>query len=55
MFLHHYDYYYYVWFYKRRLKFCVGSWIQQETPEEGYRTYKPKHYEYNNKDKDPEW
>ena len=33
------------------LKFGVGSWVQQETPEEGWRTHWPKH-EYNNKDED---
>ena len=31
-------------------KFCVGSQVQQETPEEGWRTYKLK-CEYN-KDED---
>ena len=34
------------------LKFCVGSHVQQETPEEGQRTHQPKYCEYNNKDKD---
>ena len=34
------------------LKFCVGSQVRQETPEEGWRTYWPKHCEYNNKDGD---
>ena len=24
--------------------------VRHETPEEGWRTYQPKHYEYNNKD-----
>ena len=33
------------------LKFCVGSRVRQ-TPEEGRRTYRPKHSEYNNKDED---
>ena len=33
-------------------KFRVGSQVQQETPEEGQRTYRPKHCEYNNKDED---
>ena len=32
-------------------KFCVGSRVQQK-PEEGQRTYQPKHCEYNNKDED---
>ena len=35
----------------RGSKFCVGSWVWQETPEEGQRTYWPKR-EYNNKDED---
>ena len=30
----------------------VGSWIQQETPEEGRRKHRSKRYEYNNKDED---
>ena len=34
----------------RGLKFCVGSRVQQETPEEGWRTYQLKCCEYNNKD-----
>ena len=33
------------------LKFHEGSWVWQ-TPEEGLRTYWPKHCEYNNKDED---
>ena len=33
------------------LKFCIGSWIQDETPEEGSKKYQPKH-EYNNEDED---
>ena len=33
-------------------KFCVGSRVQQETPKEGKRTYRPKGCEYNNKDED---
>ena len=33
------------------LKFHVGFWVWQ-TPEEGQRTYRLKHCEYNNKDKD---
>ena len=32
-------------------KFYAGSWVWR-TPEEGYRTYWPKHCEYNNKDED---
>ena len=32
-------------------KFHVGSWVQQETPEEGQRKYQPK-CEYSNKDED---
>ena len=34
------------------LRFCVGSQVQQETPEESQRTYWPKRYEYNYKDED---
>ena len=34
------------------LKFCVDSRVQQETPEEGQRTYQLKRCEYNNKDED---
>ena len=30
-------------------KFCVGSQVQQEIPEESQRTHQPKR-EYNNKD-----
>ena len=30
----------------------VGSRVQQETPEEGWRTYQPNCCEYNNKDED---
>ena len=33
------------------LKFHEGSWVQQ-TPEEGRRTYQPKHCGNNNKDED---
>ena len=41
-------------------KFCVGSWVQQETSKEGRKMYQLKHCEYNNEDKDnspenPEW
>ena len=32
--------------------FREGSRVRQETPEEGKWTYKPKLYEYENKDKD---
>ena len=32
-------------------KFCIGFWVQQ-IPEEGQRTYQPKHCGNNNKDKD---
>ena len=35
----------------RRLKFCEGSRVRQ-TPEEGRRTYRPKHCGNNNKDED---
>ena len=31
-------------------RFCVDSQDQYETPEEGWRIYWPKRYEYNNKD-----
>ena len=31
------------------LKFCVGSWVWQETPED-QRIHQLKHSEYNNKD-----
>ena len=33
-------------------KFCVGSRVRHETPEEGRRTYRPKCWEYNNGDED---
>ena len=33
-------------------KIHVGSWVQQEIPEEGLRTYRPKHCVYNNQDED---
>ena len=33
-------------------KFCVGSWVCQETPEKGRMTHWPKRCEYNNKDED---
>ena len=35
----------------RSLKFCEGSRVRQ-LPEEGWRTYWPKHYGNNNKDED---
>ena len=35
----------------RSSKFHVGSQVRQ-TPEEGWRTYQPKHCENNNKDED---
>ena len=37
----------------RGSKFCVGSRVRQETPEEGQRTYRPKRCEYNNEDNSP--
>ena len=36
----------------RGSKFRVGSRVQQETPEDGWRIYRLKCYEHNNKDKD---
>ena len=33
-------------------KFCVGSQVQHEAPEEGWRSHRPKYCEYNNKDED---
>ena len=35
------------------LKFPISSRVQQETPEEGQRTYQPKHCDYCNKDDGP--
>ena len=35
----------------RSSKFCEGSRVRQ-TPEEGRRTYRPKHCGKNNKDED---
>ena len=32
--------------------FRVGSRVQQETPEEGRRTHRPKHYKYYTKNED---
>ena len=34
------------------LKFYVGSWVWQETFEEGWRIYQSKCCEYSNKDED---
>ena len=34
------------------LKFCIDSRVQQETPEEGLKTYQLKHCVYNDKDED---
>ena len=34
-------------------KFRVGSRVQQETTEEGQRTHRPKHCDYNNLDNSP--
>ena len=31
-------------------RFCVGSRVRHETPEEGQRTYRSKLCDYNNKD-----
>ena len=36
----------------RGSKFRVGSRVQQKTPEDGRRTYRPKRCEYDNKDED---
>ena len=36
----------------RSSKFCVGSQVRQETPEEDQRTHRSKRCEYNNKDED---
>ena len=33
-------------------KFCIGSWVQHYTPEEGQRKYWPKRCVYNNEDED---
>ena len=33
------------------LKFCIGSQVWQ-TPEEGWKSFRAKHWEYNNKDED---
>ena len=34
------------------IRFCVGFGVQHKTPEEGQRTYWPKHCKCNNKDED---
>ena len=34
------------------LRFCVGSWVWDDTPEESQRAYRPKCCEYNNADED---
>ena len=34
------------------LKFCVGSRVWQETPDEGQRMHRLKRFEYNNKDEE---
>ena len=36
---------------RRGSKFCVGSRVRQ-TPEEGRRIYRPKRFEYINKEED---
>ena len=36
----------------RDSKFHVGFRVRQEAPEEGRRTYRPKYFEYNNKNED---
>ena len=36
----------------RGSKFFVDSLIRQETPEDGWRIYQRKRYEYNNKNED---
>ena len=33
-------------------RFCVGTRVRHETPEEVRRTYEPKRCEYNNDDED---
>ena len=33
-------------------KFCVGSRVRQETPEEGRKKHQLKHCEYKNEDED---
>ena len=34
-------------------RFCVGSRVGHEIPEEGRGTYRPKRYEHNDKDNSP--
>ena len=34
------------------LRFCIGSWVQHETPEKVWSRYQPKCYQYNNEDED---
>ena len=34
------------------LRFCIGSRVRNETPEEGRRTYRPERLEHNTKDED---
>ena len=36
----------------RGSKIRAGSWVRQETPEDGQEAYRPKRCEYNNKDQD---
>ena len=36
----------------RDSKFHEGSWVQQETPEEGQRIFRLKCCQYNNKDEE---
>ena len=31
-------------------RFCADNRVHHETPEEGRRTYRPKRWDYNNKD-----
>ena len=33
-------------------KFCVGSRLRKVTPEEGWKTHRPKRCDYNNKHED---
>ena len=35
------------------LRFCVGTHVQHETPEEGQRTYQLKHYNNKNEVSNP--
>ena len=34
----------------KHLTFCLGFQVRQETPEEGRKIHRPKHFEYNYKD-----